>query len=126
MKRALKSAAKACWRLTGPARRPLGRKLDAAIVRCVSDVVHRHTEAIRHELKNTEHGLNLARHEVHVQGVEANLTLDSLVREIGRLQMQIEVLHQMLVEREAEDEGLSIVAGDGRGPLNDNARARVG
>lgn len=116
MKRMLKSVAKGCWRLTGPIRRPLGRKFDAAVSRVVAVVVQEQVRAaILPRFDANDHGLSLARHEVHVQGLETNLTLDSLVREIGRLQMQIEVLQQMLGDRQIEeDDGLSLVGEGGR------------
>ncbi len=116
MKRFLKSVAKGCWRLTGPIRRPLGRKFEAAVSRSLSIVVQDQIRtAILPRFDAADHGLALAKHEAHVQGVDTNLTLDSLVREIGRLQMQIEVLQQMLCEQQGEDDdGLSLVGEDGR------------
>src|SRR5262245_60533733 len=120
MKRVLKSIARAGWGLTGPIRRPLGRKLDAALTRVLTAVLREElrqqlTQAIMPRFDGMEAGLNLSRHEVHVQGVDANLTLDSLVREVARLQMQIEVLQQIALEKQEPADGLSVVAGPDEG-----------
>lgn len=121
VKRTLKSLAKAAWKLTAPVRRPISRKFEITVFRIVSEVVGRHLQAaLPPRFDALEHGLSLARHETHAQGLETNLALDSLVREVGRLQMQIEVLQQQLDDRRTgvEEEDLLLVG--------EERRARVG
>jgi hypothetical protein len=69
MKRLLKSGLKALWRATAPLRRPFVRKLEGFLTRCL-----RPTEAL---LAN-----------------EANVLMDHVVRELVRLQRQVERLQQ--------------------------------
>lgn len=116
MKRMIKSVVRSGWRLTGPIRRPLGRKLDSKLTHAVAIVVD---SIVREQIQAQIHprldGLDLnvwqGRGEANAHATEVNLTLDSLVREIGRLQMQIESLQDLLAEREATGEGLSVVDG---------------
>lgn len=139
MKRLFKSVAMAGWRMTGPVRRPLARKCDGAMRGIVSEVVDRviSTRLRAHldgevfpRLDGIRHGIEVARHEAGALAVESNLTLDSVVRELGRLQMQIEAL-QWLVADLAPGEGsteerLSLVADGSFEGDYPNARSKVG
>jgi hypothetical protein len=118
MKRYLKAILKRLWRLTGPARRPLARKLGlflAEVVRAevgpqlgaISTTVAR-VEAPEGPLRAIEHSVNLARCTSDAFAAEANLILDSLIREVARLQLQVEALQASLDDAGARD-GLSIV-----------------
>ncbi len=110
MKRLVKNMGKGLWRMTGPIRRPLRRKFNAAINDLLTSALREHVSAPIHpRLDSLERGLNLARHEVQAQGVDANLTLDSLVREVTRLQMQLESLAFEIRARSNGADGLSIV-----------------
>lgn len=114
MKRFLKTVARSGWRLTGPIRRPIGRKVDAKLSRVVAttvdSVVREHIQTQLHpRLDALEQNVWHGRGEVNAHATETNLTLDSLVREIGRLQMQVEVLQQMLSERTGSAGGLAVV-----------------
>ena len=106
MKQLLKRIARKLWNLTGPVRRPIMRKVHQGLTQVLQVAV---TDPIQARLNGLETGLNLARHEVHAQGEETNLNLDSLVREVARLQWQVEALQIALAERDAEGSGLSVV-----------------
>lgn len=84
MKRLLKSLLKKTWGLTEIVRRPVRRKLDALLGGAIRDPIAQHL-----------HALNISHHEM-------NITLNSCVREIARLEMQVEDLRlQLIEEREA-------------------------
>lgn len=127
MKRVAKAIGRTCWRATGPVRRPIARKFQGTITRLVTQALHEHIagpvlprlDELRAAAKNHELGLNLARHEVNMQGVETNLALDSLVREVARLQLMIEALQQAVEERAAAPgDGLSVVGAEDEGRLS--------
>lgn len=105
MKRVLKRLGRAGWSLTGPVRRPLVRKVHQGLTQVLQVAV---ADPLHARINGIEAGLNLARHEVNVQGEETNLNLDSLVREIARLQYQVESLQSALAERESAGNGLSV------------------
>lgn len=71
MKRLVKRVLKALWRATAPLRRPFLRKIEGFLTRCL-----RPTEAL---LAN-----------------EANVLMDHVVRELVRLQRQVEGLQQAI------------------------------
>lgn len=127
MKRVLKAVGRSCWRATGPVRRPIAGKfrgmiagmLTQALQEQVAGPVLPRLDELREAARNHELGLNLARHEVEVQGVETNLALDSLVREVARLQLMIEALQQSIEERSASsDDGLSLVRAEDEAGLS--------
>ncbi len=126
MKAILKSLARSLWGLTGPVRRPLARKFEATLDRVLRLAVREEIQAQVHpRFDGVEHGVNLARGEVSGQGIETNLSLDSLVREIGRLQMQVETLQRELAARD-EAGGLALVAGHDGAHGYANGQAKVG
>jgi hypothetical protein len=84
VKRLIKSAIKRAWGLTGVVRRPVRRKLDALFGGMIRDPIAQHL-----------HALNVSHHEM-------NITLNSCVREIARLEMQVEELRLQLVEERGE------------------------
>ncbi len=106
MKRILKRFARAGWRLTGPIRRPLGRKAEATLTRIVHDQVE---GAVRPRFDLLLHVMNTARQEAHANRVETNLVLDSLVREITRLQLRVESLQEALEGAGSDSSPLGIV-----------------
>jgi hypothetical protein len=131
MKRLLKSVARSGWRLTGPIRRPLGRKVDAKLTRVVSvvvdGIVREHIQGQIHpRLDALEQNVWAGRGEVNAHASDTNLTLDSLVREIGRLQVQVEVLQGSLVERTEDSRRLALIAEEEGDEPGDEARAKVG
>ena len=122
MKRLLKAMAKGCWRLLAPLRRPVVRKVDGHLARLVDQSIEGRVvprlEAIAaalgriegpEGLRGVEHAINVARCTADEHASEANLLMDSVVRELARLQMQVEVLQQVVQEGAAAGDGLSIV-----------------
>ena len=78
MKRLFKQPARILWRITGPLRRPLIRKFDRHLLQLFGSVaVHCNAPA------------------------DLELTLSSVVRELARLQLQVEALQQQIDDLEA-------------------------
>src|SRR4051794_18721924 len=73
MKHLVKRGLKATWRLTGPVRRPIVRKLEQFLRRC---------------LQTGEQGLTN----------ETDVLMDHVVRELVRLQCQVESLERTVLE----------------------------
>jgi hypothetical protein len=113
MKRRLKSILKALWRLGAPIHRPLVRRLDARQERLIAGALRGWLEPLPGGLARLEAAINHARCTSDAFAAEANLTLDSVVRELTRLQMRVEALEEMIERRDAPDR-LSIVDGDER------------
>jgi|SRR5579885_1917529 hypothetical protein len=85
MKRLFKRMARPLWRMTGPVRRPLLRKFD-------------------------DHMMQLLRPLAPLQPMmppaapaDLHLVLNSVVRELARLQMQVEALQQQIDELQSSD-----------------------
>jgi hypothetical protein len=123
MKRLLKAIARAIWRLTGPFRRPVVRRLDNHLSRLVDGSIEGRVvprleaiaaalariEGFEGGLRGVEHAINVARCTSDAHAADANLLMDSVVRELARLQMQVEVLQQAVQEGVGAGDGLSIV-----------------
>ncbi|QDV35763.1 hypothetical protein [Tautonia plasticadhaerens] len=92
MKRLIKSSIKKVWGLTDVVRRPVRRKLDALLGGTIRDPIAQHL-----------HALNVSHHEM-------NISLNSCVREIARLEMQVEQLRIQLAEGRAGAEGIGATA----------------
>jgi hypothetical protein len=113
MKRMIKSIARAGWAGIGPVRRPLVRKFHL--------LMNDRQRSIVDEV--------VARLGTIEAQQELNLVLDSMVRELTRLQTQIEVLHQTIEEQSTEatvvrfdtineaDDCAPYAAGNGERPL---------
>ena len=89
MKRMIKSVARAMWAGIGPVRRPLVRKFHLWMNRSVVDEIDQRVAQHFHARSQFAESI--------VQ--ELNLVLDSMVRELTRLQAQVEVLHQQIEEQ---------------------------
>ena len=92
MKRMIKSIARAMWAGIGPVRRPLVRKFHLLMNdrhRSVVDEIDQRVAQHFHARSQFAESI--------VQ--ELNLVLDSMVRELTRLQAQVEVLHQQIEEQ---------------------------
>lgn len=117
MKRVLRAIARRLWRLTDPVRRPLIQRFHGTITRLVANVVEERAigpilprlDLALASLERLEQGVNCARHEVNnVYGVDTNLALDGLVREVTRLQRQLDALREIV----EESRGLAVVGDD--------------
>ncbi len=115
IKRMLKSIAKAGWAGIGPVRRPLIRKFHRTVV---DEIGRRLAQYVHTALPPASATLQ-----------EIDLVLDSMVRELTRLQAQVEVLQQALDEQSAampvvrlgtineSDDDATSTAGNGERPL---------
>lgn len=83
MKRLIKSTLKGLWRLTQPLRRPVARKCEAFLTRCLRSNEQYPTE-------------------------ETNALMDHVVRELVRLQRQVDYLQQTLEDLSAARDGVAI------------------
>jgi hypothetical protein len=95
MTRILKRLLSPLWRLTLPQRRFLAERL------------HAHVE---------DAGVTAVSHQARVLAAQPDdgdltLVLDSVVRELVRLQMQVDVLQQLLEERHGRAPGFALAAG---------------
>ena len=85
MKRLIKRTLRAIWELAGPIRRPIARRMEQFIARSVPD-----------------------RHACHVSA-ETGLLMDLMVRELVRLQKQVDQVQQALEELTPARTGLAVV-----------------
>ena len=106
MKRFFDSISRAFWRLTTPIRRPVSRKIAIHITGSVATALR---DEVQPKLDEAILGIRHARTEVGTYRNETNLVLDSLVRELFRLQDQVEVLQHLVVRMSGSrgDLGLS-------------------
>ncbi|MEO6809806.1 MAG: hypothetical protein ABI353_11900 [Isosphaeraceae bacterium] len=123
MKRVLKAVLKAFWRLTAPVRRPVSIRLarwqqqilaaslreevipHLVVVRSMLDRI----EQERGHLQAIEHAINASRCLADARAEEANLALDSHVRELSRLQRQVEELRQCVEDGTSLRDRLGLV-----------------
>lgn len=147
MKRLLSAILRGCWRRTAPLRRPLARKLDGHLVTVMAyavrgpilerlEVLSRLEHSLQ-ALPRLEHSLQaLPRLEHSLQALsilesqlqEMSLALNALIREVVRLQMQIEALEPAGDESGLVRGGLTVVGGeeaDGFDPMAQE-QSRVG
>ena len=94
MKNLLRRIARSLWRLTLPIRGPLSRKVSSLIHRSAEQAIR---EAAQPQLGELLIGVSIARREVGIYRNETNLLLDSLVREVTRLQDEVASLRAELV-----------------------------
>lgn len=103
MKALVKSVIRKIWNLTEFLRRPLRRKFDSVMSRPLRIFVIPRLEGLEHGVIQSNQKVDLLTHDV-------NLALNSTVREIARLQMQVEVLQQMLEESQAGRKPYEVVS----------------
>ena len=112
------------WKLSGPIRRPLVQKFDDRIARIVApiivDAVSGHRQAVHFQVDQPDfrpieavlgtygESLRMARQVAEHHAEEANLLMDSLVREMARLQIQVEALGEIIENSQAMN-GLAVV-----------------
>lgn len=93
MKNLAKRFAQSLWRLTLPVRVPISRKASALIQRSAEQALR---DSAQPQLGELLVGVAIARREVGTYRNETNLLLDSLVREMTRLQDDIASLRAEL------------------------------
>lgn len=143
MKQLLKRTVKKAWQLTAAVRRPIARRIDARLHRIVVQALQTsqqmneassgaasarrdqpHHDQTHHAFMRVEHSLGAMHEKVDRYSTEVDLVLNSLVREISRLQIQVETLQDALDDaRTRRPLGLSVV--DDSGPETQR-RSRVG
>jgi hypothetical protein len=96
-----------------PIRRPIARKWTDQITESVAAVVR---EDVQPRLAQVELGISHARTEVGTYRNETNLVLDSLVRELSRLQDQVEMLQHLVIESAERRERLLMVGREEKAP----------
>ena len=105
MKDMLKPIVKGLWRLSGPIRSPIAGRLDRRHSRLLDAAITAQVEAFQgrtaEALARLEQSVNISRCTADALAGDANLLLDSVVRELGRLQMQVEVLQQAVDDAQA-------------------------
>jgi hypothetical protein len=102
MIRLLKTVCRPVWRATAPVRRPILARLDAQRRQSVAAVVTPSQDDLRAVCARIEESLLHARARAEQQAGETNLLLDSLVREIARLQQRVDDLHEPLARPETD------------------------
>lgn len=132
MKRLVKGTLRRCWSATAPLRRPVVRKLDAFVGRTLAHhlaIPMARIERIEGSLVHLDRLDSLQRHIEAARsisenlGAEANLLMDSLVREITRLQLQVEDLRDQLEAAADRPYGFSVLAADGGSAHSDPVAA---
>ena len=93
MKSLIRKIVRSVWLLSGPLRRPLARRF-SSLVKNASEAAIR--EAAQPQLAELLVGVSIARREVGTYRNETNLLLDSLVRELTRLQDEVASLRAEL------------------------------
>ena len=123
MKRLLKRFLKGCWRMTAPIRHPVVRRLDAKLGRLITGAIQSQVmppvvdglEHSRHAFWRIEHALQVAQVTAERNTTEIDLVLNGLIREIARLQHQVEALQDQVEAVTYIRNGLTLVDGDGDG-----------
>jgi hypothetical protein len=116
MKSLLKRSLRALWRSLAPVHRPLLRKLDGRFSRLVEAAVRplvvgeferrihpaldATTAVVREHVDRNEDAVEFLRRTAQ----ENTLLLDSLVRELVRVQMQLEALDESVADRSSRDD----------------------
>ncbi len=107
MKRWIKSIAKKLWGAAGPIRRPIARRVDDRLQHHLAMAMR---ATIAEPLGGVRHELNVVQHRVDLLHQEMDLLLDSNIRELARLQLQVETLRQAIDDALAGPAGLALVA----------------
>jgi hypothetical protein len=117
MKSLIKRSLRAAWRALAPLRRPIARRVEARLAAFLEAtvrpmVVEEIERRVRPSLDATRSVVreNFGRTDDVVQFLrrsaqEDTLLLDSLVRELTRLQLQVEALRQIVDDRDAMSDG---------------------
>lgn len=137
MKRLIKRAMKPFWRLTGPIRRPIMRKIDAKIHYMVATSIRTEVlptieaslAASARVLERMEGSIGSANHTAQTMACDMDLMLGSVIREVARLQSQVDAIDEAVGRAVSPGRsGLSLLDADDDGPFARAGveRARVG
>src|ERR1700730_10494443 len=99
MKRLIKRMLKAMWQKTAFLRRPITRRVEHRFNVMLQRVIETNLAGTLERFENKNNCLVY----------DVNLALNSVVRELARLQREVETLQQMLEESTTHRSGLSIV-----------------
>ena len=105
MKSLLKAPVRWLWRALRIIRRPVHRKLESFLARTLRDPIIAHVEQSRAAV---ERGVDPLRRDVELLRHDTDLALNSCIREIARLEMQLESFREAF--ENAADQGASIPA----------------
>lgn len=94
MKRLLIRFLKAVWRASIPVRQPLARRFDEHVEILLDRTVQAPLRRVLDGIDNVNHAVHMTQHAARSQAGDVDLALNSLTREVARLQMQVEVLQQ--------------------------------
>jgi hypothetical protein len=135
MKRLIKRALKPFWRMTAPIRRPVMRKMDAKIHAMVAGSIRAEVlptieaslAASARVLERLEASVAAANHTAQTMACDMDLMLGSVIREVARLQAQVDAIDEFVAHAVSPGHSLSLVDGDDE-PYGRTAveRARVG
>jgi len=122
MKRLVKKVVRAAWRATSPIRGPVSRRFHDQLVQAgiaalaQAEAVSVHERVLPPLYWGFEAQIAATHSSARAISAETSLVLNSMVRELARLQIQVEVLQQMVQDNGRAHGGLSIVgeAGEGR------------
>lgn len=116
MKTAVKSVLKRMWRAGAPVRRPFARVLARFLanqeIRLIAHLDGQERRICEHinNLGMQQQQMHLYQQQMQRDSTEQDLTLDSVVRELTRLQMQVEIL-QRTIDQEVEHRESSMPPG---------------
>jgi hypothetical protein len=104
VKRLLKKAVRPLWRLTAPIRRPIARRLDARVQQMISLALRQEVlpsiqaslDASAHAMGRLEASIGAANHSALTLATDMDLMLGSVIREIARLQVQVDAIDDTL------------------------------
>ncbi len=131
LKRLVKVAVKPFWKLSSPVRRPIARKLDARLNHMVAVALQTQLmpqlrgslDASEQSLGRLEASIGHANHSAQALATEMDLMVGSLIREVARLQAQVDTLQDLVEHAVSSGRGLTVVSDDEDGEA---PRARVG
>ena len=136
MKRLIKRAFRPFWNLTGPIRRPIARKLDSRLNHMIAvairaqllPTIQASLDSSARSLERLESSLGAANHSAHLMACDLDLMLGSVVREVARLQGQVDAIQDLVENAVATGRsGLALVERGGDGDWSTAVeRSKVG
>jgi len=124
MKRFIKGVIRLIWKMTAPFRRPIARKVESRMNHMITDAIrtqllptiHSSLASSTRSLDRLEASLGAANHPAHLLACDMDLLLGSIVREVARLQLQVEAIQDLIEHAVAPGhKGLSLVEPEDEG-----------